>query len=76
MTRLIENPALRAFIERHRHGLAWLLSGLVFSALALDYFASEQMGPRLLWLRLIYMAIMLLIVVYLTVLSTSLRKTK
>jgi multisubunit Na+/H+ antiporter MnhE subunit len=76
MTGLIENPALRAFVERYRHGLAWLLSGLVFSALALDYFASELLGPRLLWLRLIYMAIMLLIVVYLSVLSTTSRQQK
>ena len=59
------------FVRNHQGVVGLGLMLLVASALALDYFRSDLLGPRLIGLRLIYAALAVLIVSYLWLLSTS-----
>ncbi|TSA87986.1 hypothetical protein FNU79_01720 [Deinococcus detaillensis] len=65
-------PAVRPlfiFVRRHQGFVALGLVLLVASALALDYFRSDLLGPHLIGLRLIYAVITLLTVTYIWIVS-------
>jgi hypothetical protein len=64
---------MRAFVEKNREILGWVLAGLVFAAMAFDFFEGKHFSPRLLELRGIYAVIMLLFVGYIYILSTPVK---
>lgn len=68
--RVQESSKFYAFVRRYRNVLGLLLMLLVFGAMALDYFHSAQLGPRLLYLRFVYAGLALLISGYVFIVST------
>jgi hypothetical protein len=70
MTRVIEVSRLRRFVERHQSAVGFALAGLVLVTLAFDYFVGFG-GPHLIGLRLVYLALMLMLVGYVYTLSTT-----
>lgn len=62
-------PPLFAFVRRHQGVVSLGLMLLVASALALDYFRSDLLGPHLIGLRLIYAVIALLTITYIWIVS-------
>jgi hypothetical protein len=70
MTRVIELPKLRRFVEHYQNAVGFALTGLVLMTLAFDYFVGFG-GPHLIGLRLVYLVLMSLLVGYVYMLSTT-----
>ncbi len=64
------SPKFYTFVRKHRNALGLLLLLLAFGAMALDYFHSDLLGPRLLYLRFIYAGLALLVSGYVFIIST------
>jgi hypothetical protein len=66
---------MRAWVVRHREGLAWLLLALVFAVLAFDWFVGTTLvSGRYLVTRLVYTPVSFCVIAYMYILATS-RKT-
>lgn len=62
-------PLLRRFVERHQGAVGLILTMLVVATLAFDYFVGFG-GENLMGLRVVYTALMLLLVAYMYTVST------
>ena len=61
MTRAIEFPRMRRFVEQHRNAVGYALAGLVLASVVFDYLVGFG-GPHLIGLRLVYLVLMSLLV--------------
>ena len=66
----IDMSKLRLFVERNQNMVGWFLATLVLATIAFDYFIGFG-GPHLIGLRLVYTVLMLLLVGYVYILSTT-----
>jgi len=64
-----EPPKFYTFVRTHSTAFGFLLLLIAFGAMALDYFHSDLLGPRLLYLRLIYAVLALLVIGYVYIVS-------
>lgn len=70
MTRTLELPTLRRFVQANRELLGAALAVLVLAVLAFDALIGFG-GPHLIGLRLAYLALMLLLTAYVTLASSG-----